>query len=589
MRIEPLTSATPTDCVGQSQCLATADGWVRLGLGMIVTALMIWSQWLHSPTHNEPAHLATGLWDWHNGEFDVYVVNTPLVRMTAALPLLLTGVEETAPLRHQSNSNPRPEFMLGHDFAAASGRMIQNRLFHARLMCLPFFWLGAVVAHRFATEFWQSRLSGFVAFVLWCVEPTLMAHGELITSDCAAASFGLCNAFAFWCWYREVNLRTTLILGLCTGLAMSVRLGWVISPLLYALVAIALMLGDWAQGQLVPVRRRISSFLGAMLMALLVLNGTYGFAGTFRSLDSFEFASASLSAGSGNRFRDTWIGAVPLPVPAPYVTGLDLQRKDFETPHQETFAAGEWYDRGQWWYYMYGLCVKTTHAHQFLIALALLLAVLGVTCRPRLEWLILIGPAACVIGMASVMDEFTSHFRYIIPAYGFLIVLASAAGATWSGSRQAVVVTGQKYVCVFALVAAGLSAGCAFPHHLAYFNEWSGGVSGQFRCLLHSSLDWGQDLWILESQVRQLPQHEPVTFVGAYSLAPEMMQIPLTTLHSASSHPDSLKKLTGIVAFEATVYRRLMRDNALTELQSNGRVAVVLRHVGGSIVLVKFE
>ncbi len=36
------------------------------------------------------------------------------------------------------------------------------------------------------------------------------------------------------------------------------------------------------------------------------------------------------------------------------------------------------------------------------------------------------------------------------------------------------------------------------PHSLAYFNEASGGPANGYKHLLHSSLDWGQDLYLVK-------------------------------------------------------------------------------------------
>lgn len=52
-------------------------------------ALLACGAYIHSPTLNEPGHLVAGMSNWQFGRFDVYKVNPPLVRMVAALPMLL--------------------------------------------------------------------------------------------------------------------------------------------------------------------------------------------------------------------------------------------------------------------------------------------------------------------------------------------------------------------------------------------------------------------------------------------------------------------------------------------------------------------
>lgn len=49
------------------------------------------------------------------------------------------------------------------------------------------------------------------------------------------------------------------------------------------------------------------------------------------------------------------------------------------------------------------------------------------------------------------------------------------------------------------LLATVVSTGRVYPHQLAYFNEIAGGPENGHRHLLHSNLDWGQDLLLLKA------------------------------------------------------------------------------------------
>src|SRR5215212_8698000 len=60
---------------------------------LVHSTLLLYSAYVHSPTVNEPAHLAAGLSHWRFGRFELYRVNPPLVRMLAALPIRILGCE----------------------------------------------------------------------------------------------------------------------------------------------------------------------------------------------------------------------------------------------------------------------------------------------------------------------------------------------------------------------------------------------------------------------------------------------------------------------------------------------------------------
>jgi hypothetical protein len=75
--------------------------------------------------------------------------------------------------------------------------------------------------------------------------------------------------------------------------------------------------------------------------------------------------------------------------------------------------------------------------------------------------------------------------RYILPIYPFVFVLAAGAVMQLRKARYWVAVPLVWYVG---------AAAAAWPHYLAYFNEFAGGSANGYRYLVDSNLDWGQDL-----------------------------------------------------------------------------------------------
>jgi hypothetical protein len=45
-----------------------------------------------------------------------------------------------------------------------------------------------------------------------------------------------------------------------------------------------------------------------------------------------------------------------------------------------------------------------------------------------------------------------------------------------------------------------------YPHSLAYFNELSGGIKNGHKHMLHSAIDWGQDLIYLKQWLQEHPE-----------------------------------------------------------------------------------
>src|SRR5262249_39758315 len=126
---------------------------------------------------------------------------------------------------------------------------------------------------------------------------------------------------------------------------------------------------------------------------------------------------------AGNRFHDTSIGEIRVPLPADLLVGVDLQKYDFERGFP-SYLNGEWSFHGWWHYYLYAMAVKLT-----LPALLLVLAgVFWCLIAPRTtgrtdEWALLV-PAIALVAFVSSQTGFNHHMRYVLPAFPFLFIAA---------------------------------------------------------------------------------------------------------------------------------------------------------------------
>ncbi|NOX56392.1 MAG: phospholipid carrier-dependent glycosyltransferase [Planctomycetes bacterium] len=339
----------------------------------------------HSPTMLEPAFLVSGISHWQFGRFELFRVNPPLVRMVAALPVLAAGCE-TDWSRYYDGPGSRAEFPLGSDFVKVNGERSIWLFTVARWACIPFSVLGGLFCFLWARELWGSEWSGLIAAALWCFEPNVLAHGELITADCAAASFGLGAGYFFWRWLRRPGWDRAFLAGLFLGLAELTKTTWIILFGLWPLLWVVFGRGLRVEGRASKSRRRgeprgapLMQLAFLLLFAVYLINVAYGFDGTLTRLEDFTFVSRTLTGAKetgkpGNRFANTWLGELPVPLPKQYVLGIDTQKSDFERPHR-SYLAGEWKEGGWWYYYLYGLWVKVPHGTQLVVVLALVVFV----------------------------------------------------------------------------------------------------------------------------------------------------------------------------------------------------------------------
>lgn len=246
-------------------------------------------------------------------------------------------------------------------------------------------------------------------------------------------------------------------------------------------------------------------------LTLLIINFCYGFEGTGKQLGEFKFISRRMAgsdfnpSGTGNRFESSLIGKIPVPLPREMLRGLDYLSWEFEKG-MRCYLRGTWQHGGWWYFYLYAMAVKIPIGYWVLIVsgmLSLAFQVLMTGARFRLEWMpVLI--ATIFIVLISSQIGFTHHVRYVLPAYGFLFLVASRVMA----------ILPARFGIGFA--ATCLSATVWFQAtHLGmahtFFNLAAGGPNNGWRHLSYSNVDWGQSTYRMVDWVKDHPDQRPMT------------------------------------------------------------------------------
>lgn len=125
--------------------------WAVVLLLLIHASLLAWSATKHSPNLNEPAHLVAGVSHWKFGRFELYRVNPPLVRMVAALPVLLSDAKYDWSGFYES-AGARPVFGMGRQFIETNGEKSIWYFTIARWACIPFSLLGGFICFLWAKD-----------------------------------------------------------------------------------------------------------------------------------------------------------------------------------------------------------------------------------------------------------------------------------------------------------------------------------------------------------------------------------------------------------------------------------------------------
>ncbi|HWE35795.1 MAG TPA: glycosyltransferase family 39 protein [Isosphaeraceae bacterium] len=547
---------------------------LAMAVGVILAvhwALAVQSLTRENPTVDEVVHLPAGVSYWQKGTFRLYAHNPPLIKLVAALPVVLAG-PNMAKIYAGSEWATNNKAGVAHEFAYENAFQYFELFTRARVVMPAFSVLGGWLVFV-----WSRRLygdwGGGLSLMLWAFCPNVLAHARLITTDVGATVLGFGATFLFWRYLHKPTWGRAALAGLALGVAelakFSMLLLYGLWPLMW-LVHSALVVKS-ARG----IPRAIAQGVLIVAISVLTIDAGYGFEGVGRPLGGkdFEFVSASLTrpeerggeVGFGadrllrlarthrvNRFRGTALERLPAPLPKWYLLGFDEQKIESEGipkiwgwrsgsgprpgPDEITgysvYLNGELRDSGWWYYYLAALAHKVPEGTWWIVSLSFV--ILLIQERSRAAWadeVILLMVPATVLGVMSFATDINLGLRYVLPIFPYMAVFAGKV-APWALEGEAPETAEQKWgqaprrlgasphfvrpsrikvgvvaACLGMTVASTLSI---HPHYLAYFNTISGGPSRRPPRLIDSNLDWGQDLVELREWVREHAPKEPI-------------------------------------------------------------------------------
>lgn len=469
---------------------------------------------------DEVGHIPAGVSHWQLKGFGLYRVNPPLGRMLAAVPVMAAG-----PATEYKNFDVRPgkrsDWAVGRDFAQVnSGRYLELvRL--ARISGVLWSLGGALLIFRWGRELYGPA-GGAIGATIWCFDPSVLAFSQVVTPDIPAATSALMAAFAFRRYLRSCSWRDAALAGGLLGVAQLTKFSLILLYGIWPLLWFAQLISyrNDPIGRLRRWRRSFSQLLFIFIISLDIINLGYLFEGTCQLLGNFDFVSQSLRGANdqswtNNRFRGSFLGSVPVPLPAEYVQGIDAQKKDFESGFP-SYLHGVWRNRGWYYYYLYALAVKEPLGTWILVLWSIALTLIHHRSAARdIQESMLLLPALVILFVVSSQDGFNHHMRYILPAFPFLAIACGKLAYFLRPGRR---IWGSTVVVLLSWSVASSLA--VVPHSMSYFNELGGGPTRGHDHLVDSNIDWGQDLLALKAWLDEHPEARPLGLAYFHFLDP---------------------------------------------------------------------
>lgn len=435
-------------------------------------------------TNDEIVHIPAGYYHLVNGEFQLNNEHPPLVKMWAALPLLLIQPNEAPPTAAEQQGNFL-ELGWSYDqrFWANNRNQAETIEFWTRAMMIVLACVLGILIFAFARDLFGVRTALF-AVALYTLEPTVLAHAHIVHTDLPAALAFLLFFFALRRYLRSRTTSNALVLGLVSGLALLTKFSMVV--LLPVLACLALM-GFGFAPRFNESRRRVLLHAGLVLcLVWLMVNAAYRFQSPPLVPGDVQWVETR-SPGSFDQWM-VFFQAGSKIVPTYYLFGqynVWLHNRD---GHSASLL-GQYSFLGWWYYFPVAFALKTSLPF-LIISLAALAWILWRLLRKRdkrILWLLIPIVIYAAISMTSHINIGIRHF---LPVYPFLFI---AGGALLERLRR---VQYPRHLAIALVVVAfgwmSAEALRTFPNYIPYMNQLAS-AHPHWWYLSDSNVEWGDD------------------------------------------------------------------------------------------------
>ncbi len=545
----PAVASPCPDTHRRLRCVLIGQTLILVALLSLLLGAIRWAQGAMAPTYDEQNHVTRGLAILRTGDWRLSLHHPPVANVLEALPVAWRGWDGFS-TAHPSWRTlaiwPIARATVWHH-PAHGVRLIQT----ARGPVLAFTLLFAVVVFAWARELF-GPWGGLLALSVVVLDPAVLAHGGLATTDMPVAATMLLACYLLWRGWRQPT-RWRL---LGAGVAMGIALGTKFSALAILPMSLLLVLLTPAPVPAPTAPRRDGRAVVRVLflvwgIAALTVWGLYG------------FAVEPLGKKPGVPLPTTasWIERSPVPA-LQYFRGVRTVL--LEKTRHSAYLLGTTSETGHnWWYYTLVVLGVKTPLPTLLLWLGFGIVLLHPTARRHLGLATpalpaLGGALACFLALAVISGAMNQGIRHLLPLTGLLAILVGA----WAplAQRSGVLRAG-------VLLLVGLQAWSVLrvgPDFLAYFNEAAGGPQDGWRVLVDSNCDWGQDLGRLATWHRA-HGHPPLAFSYFGTTPPEAYGLQCVSLlgtglmHDRGARID-LRTYQGYLAISVT---NLVNDASL--------------------------
>ena len=361
---------------------------------------------------------------------------------------------------------------------------------------------------------WSKQLfgenGGLLSLFLFVFCPNLNGHGMLLTTDAYTALFTVSTCYFYWKFIKQSGWKYFIAFSISLGVAQLVKYSMLHLIILLAIISILVLI----------IRKTLFSRFKINLLRLialgliitLIINLGFLFNAPGMSLNKFEFASQSFK-----NLQGSFIGSIPIPLPQPYIRGLDWTTNMNELGAGDPNVSDANYVLGEkrtgtgfWYYYLVVFIFKTP-----LTGLLLLLgAAVFLFIRKKFEghpstMLFLLGSIFYFLLVLGIQNNVQIGIRHALMVYPLLYVLVGFIVQLPSFHKR------MKFVTALVVIYSLATYYYFFPNLISYSNEFIPIKKEAYKVMADSNIDFGQGWYALEKYLKAHPDVKIVTVTPA--------------------------------------------------------------------------
>jgi hypothetical protein len=334
-------------------------------------------------------------------------------------------------------------------------------------------------------------LTGLFCLIMAAVDPNILAHGHLVTTDMAATFFCVATLFHLLQWFEKRQTVQFLLFTLCIAFAQVAKVN---NLLLYPISIVVLLLAAIQQRKF-DFRRSVPLLILFLFIQVIVINLAFQFEQIGFLMHQTRFSSTMM-----NDFVHHFSLPLSSPLPLPYIDTFD--QIYFEMEKRDglplNYLMGELSKKGFWNYFFVCMGIKTPLASLAIMLGSLVLIILHLKHFKK-QILFLIFPAAIIflfISSATVQNG----YRYALPVLALGIIAGGAFTSLLLKSRY-----GRAFV-FFALAAVLLETFSFKGGFLPFTNVLVGNKKNAWQWVADSNLNWEQNHVRLTDYLKSHPE-----------------------------------------------------------------------------------